>query len=454
MQLIVNIFRVVFSNLITLISNVVLGIILPMILSVQDYGEYRLFIFYISFIGLLHFGFIDAIYIKYGGFGEKDISKQLFKKEHHVFFVYQILISLIILGCSFLIDNLIFILLAISIIPVNLGAFHKLFYQATGQFKKYSYANILYTILNLCLICFLITIDINKSIYYIIFTLISYFILLIIMEVDFKKYTKGIVPKGTVKILDYNKVGIFILLGNLCILMINSIGRWIVQFFFDIQSFAYYSFSVSMMNMILLIINAIGLTFYNYIAKREDRSNLILIKKILLIIGVLAGSTYFILDKVVNTLLPDYVLSLNIIAISFVTFPYIMVINVIIINLYKARKREREFFKVVFSIFLLAIFINMLAFLLIKSMNMLALATLITFILWYVYSTNKEFKYLKGNKKEVIFLICHALIFFLCLNYLGWLAGFVTYLFFTSIISLFIYKHEFELLYGKFKKGN
>ncbi|PAL14205.1 capsular biosynthesis protein [Peribacillus simplex] len=452
MQIITNIFRVAFANLITLISSIVIALVLPLFLSIESYGEYRLFLFYAGYIGFLHFGFIDAMYLKYGGIDKNLVNQNLLRKEHNVFLIYQLSVSLLTLIIGILIENYMMILFAFLIIPSNLGSFHKLFYQATGQFKKYSFINIFYTFINLLLICMLLVFKFNNSFIYMVMMVVGHIIVLVIMEVDFFQYTKGAKSKGELNIIKYNKVGIFVLLGNLCVILINSTGSWFVKLFLSIEDFAYYSFSISMMNMILLLVNAVGLTFYNFIAKKEHKQKLILAKDFLLVIGVLASSAYFILEFVVNQILPQYKLALNIIAISFLIFPYLIVINVIITNLYKGRKIERIYFKVVLSFLLLGIVINIISFTKFKSMDSLAFANLITFIIWYFYSTYTAFEYLKSSLKEIVFLILHALIFLISVNLFNWYTGLITYFISISTLSVVFYWKSLNVFLTKLKR--
>ncbi|PFO93196.1 capsular biosynthesis protein [Bacillus cereus] len=454
MQLIINILRVVFSNVIMLVSNIVLGLFLPMYLSVKVYGEYRLFLFYLGYIGLLHFGFIDAMYLKYGGNNKEALNKNLLKKEHHVFLFYQLVVMVLIFTIGIFMEENLIILFAFAIIPLNLSAFHKLFYQATGQFKKYSYVNIVYTIINLIIICILLVIKIEDAIGYIIATIFAYVFICLIMERDFWKYTKGVRGTGKVNILEYNRVGIFILIGNICVILISSIGGWIVQFFFKIEDFAYYSFAVAMLNMILLVINAIALTFYNYIARNENREVLILVKNVLIVLGALAGSAYFFLQLVIELALPEYKLALSIIAISFMALPYMMIVNVIITNLYKARKQEKKYLKVVLSILSISIAFNVLAVSIFKSMDSIAVAMVLTFVSWYIYSTIFEFDYLRGSIKELFYLICHAIIFLIASRYFEWFNGLLVYASIMLTVSLVFYSQEFKQLFNRITNRN
>ncbi|MGG0154032.1 lipopolysaccharide biosynthesis protein [Bacillus mycoides] len=454
MQLIVNIFRIVFSNIVMLVSNIVIGLVLPMFLSVKVYGEYRLFLFYLGYIGLLHFGFIDAMYLKYGGKNRDNIGKNLFRKEHHMFFMYQLIVAFFILTGGILLNKELVMLFALAIIPLNVGSFHKLFYQATGQFKKYSYINIIFTIINLLLICMLLILEIKGAVGYIVVTIGAYIIIYAIMEKDFYKYTKGIKSEGEVNILKYNKIGIFILIGNICVMLISSVGGWLVQIFFSIEDFAYYSFAVSMLNMILLVINAAGLTFYNYIAQKENKEILILVKNILMVLGALAGAAYFILELIIELAVPKYELALSIIAISFMALPYMMIINVIITNLYKARKKERKYLVVVLSIFIIGLIINLIALSIFQSMDSIAMAMLLTFVIWYIYSTFFEFRYLKGLIKELVYLSCHGIIFIVTANYLGWFSGLLTYFSIMLILSIVLYGKDFKTLFYKITNKN
>ena len=52
---------VAFSRGISLLSGVAVGLLLPKVLSVQDYGILKIFTLYVTYTALLHFGFVDGI---------------------------------------------------------------------------------------------------------------------------------------------------------------------------------------------------------------------------------------------------------------------------------------------------------------------------------------------------------------------------------------------------------
>ena len=60
-----NIFNVAITNIINFGTSFLINFMLPIILSVVDYGNYRQYILYMSFTYIFNAGFNDGIYIKY-----------------------------------------------------------------------------------------------------------------------------------------------------------------------------------------------------------------------------------------------------------------------------------------------------------------------------------------------------------------------------------------------------
>lgn len=62
---------VLIANIINLCFSLLSSFMLPKWLSVDTYALVKTFQLYASYAGLLHFGYVDGIYLKYGG---KDID--------------------------------------------------------------------------------------------------------------------------------------------------------------------------------------------------------------------------------------------------------------------------------------------------------------------------------------------------------------------------------------------
>ena len=67
-------------------------------------------------------------------------------------------------------------------------------------------------------------------------------------------------------------LGIIIMLGNFMGVWITSIDRWFVKIFFSVAEFAYYSFAVTMLRLINVVITAFSVTLYNFFCKNPVKN--------------------------------------------------------------------------------------------------------------------------------------------------------------------------------------
>lgn len=437
-----NILRIFSANFLGLISGILIGFVVPTILSVDSYAYLKTYTFYLSYIGLLHFGFIDGMYIKYGGKELLDLDKREFKLEHKIFIAIQLIMTVIFVGIAFLKSNIIIFLFALSIIPVNTLSFYKLFYQSVGDFKKYANISYAYTLIYLISNIVLAIVFRSKNyIAYCITSILANGFVFLFLEWNFILEFKNIRVKYNKRVWNNIKVGFFILLGNLSVVMFYAIDRWFIKLFYTINDFAYYSFAISMLNIINLLVSAISVTFYNYLAKYENEEKVKKLKRYFIILGAFASLGYFVLAGIVNIILKKYIPSLNIIAISFAAYPYMIVINALYVNLYKARKNEKKYLEVVLLMVIISTIYNTIAMLVSKNPVAIAIATTLSFITWYAYSS-KDFKYLKTTKKEFYYLAINLIGFLVLSNFLNWFLGGVIYLTIFLISTYIIFRED------------
>jgi O-antigen/teichoic acid export membrane protein len=348
---------------------------------------------------------------------------------------------------GFVLDDKILIAFSVSILPINMQTLFKFLYQALGEFDIYSRIMILTPLLLLFVNLFNIFIlRIDNFWPFVIGNILTYYAVFIGLEIYFlEKY------KGTSSTIDYTeirkhfKVGIVIMIANLSSMFFYSIDRWFVKFTLSIEDFAFYSFAISMMTVINVLINSITMTLYPYLARNQDKSMINKIKKYFLIIGTLSSGSYFIFVFIVNNFLPKYIPSLNVISILFAGYPAIIVINALYINLYKAQKCEKKYASAVLKMLLVAVLLNFAAIIIYKSNFTIAVATTISFYIWYLYSS-KDFPELKINIKEKIYLVMFFITFLITNSYLNWLNGLLVYYIIITLINHLFYKYEAKLL--------
>ena len=446
MQLKKDLFKVFNSNGINLLVGIITGFLVPAFLSLDDYAALRTFTLYLSYVGILHFGFVDGVYIKYGGKYEEDLNPGKLKGEHRFLLLFQFLITALAIIVGIILDDIIFIAFAIAILPMNMQSLFSFLYQALGRFNIYSQIIVLTpTLLLLFNLLLIFVLKISNFWPFIIVNILTYYIVFLVLEIYFfNKY------KGVKAIIDFKdiwsnfKVGTFILIGNLSTILFYAMDRWFVKLFLTTKDFAFYSFAVSMMGIFNTLISAVTLTFYPYLARGQDEENLKLLKKYLLIIGVFASGGYFVFDIIVNLFLEKYVLSLDIIMILFAGFPATIILNAIYINLYKANKQEKKYAFTVFIMCCVSIIFSVIALLIHKSTLSIALSTTLAFYFWYFYCI-KDFKALKPDIKELGFLTVFVMAYASSHIFFNGIVYFVmitlaTYLFYKKELLLIVRK--------------
>lgn len=438
-----NIMRVFSANFIYTITSILIGFIVPAILTIEGYADLKTYTLYMTYAGVLHFGFVDGIYLKYGGKEEEKINKNKIKGEHIFLSMIQFLVTILLLFIALLRKDNVLLLMAISVLPANLVSFHKQYYQAVGNFKKYSFImhgyTIAYALFNLALV-FLLKCESYE--FYCLTNFICNTTVLIFAEVFFFTKMKGIKATFDKKELkQITKSGFFLMIGNLAAIFLYAIDKWFVKLFFETKDFSYYSFAVSMFNIIIVFLNSVSITFYNIFAKQEIEDQVKKIKTNLIIIGSLASVSYFILAFIVSSFLEKYIPSLSIIAYSFATFPYLFVIKAIFVNLYKSRKKEKRYTNVVMMMVVIASLLNTLAMFIYKSTDTIAMATLISFIIWFVFSF-VDFAYLKPTISELFYLAVITPCFIICTHLSSTVLGAVIYIAITLIGMILILKRN------------
>lgn len=427
MNLVRSISKVFSANLLQLITSIIVGFFVPAALSIDGYAALKTYTFYIGYVGFLHLGFVDGMYIKYGGMSANDVDGSRLKGEHKIFLIAQIIVSGIITGIAVFMGNVVWMLIGVSVLLLNGYSFHRMYYQATGQFGKYTvYAYIYSGIYLASNVILAVVLKSSNEVFYCMTTIVANLAVFAVLEFKFYKNYKGIHAHIDKSYVNNIRVGFFVLLGNLSITMFYAIDQWFVKFGLTDADFAYYSFAVSMLNMVTTLVNAVSVTFYNFLANEKNQEKIKNIKSWLLILGSGASAAYFVLTGIVNTFLPKYNPALDIISVSFAAYPYMIVINAIYVNLYKVEKNEKKYFWSVVKMLFVAAGLNLVAILIWHSSETIALATTLSFIIWYIYAM-KDFSYLKSDFREIAYLALVMAMFFVTSRIFSWYIGLIIY---------------------------
>jgi len=446
-----NLLKVFTANFIALIVGIVNGFFLPAFLSIDQYAYLKTFTLYISYVGIFHFGFLDGLYLKYGGKYKDNLDRKELKYEHNFFILFQLMVTFLFLILAYLRKDLIMLAFALSIVPINMQTYFSFLYQSLGEMGTFAKIKTAYPITILCLnLSFIFLLKIDHYLPFVLAILIAHYLVYSIFEISYNKDFKiNGIKKIQLKPLFLS--GFFIMMGNLSNMFFYSIDRWYVKFLLPLENFSYYSFAVSMMGIILMMINSISMTFYPNFSRGYEVEQIKKIKIYLIIIGAISSIGYFILSLIVTNFIGNYVPSLQVISILFVGFPAIGVINALYVNLFKVNKQERRYFYKVLKMLIISIILNTLAVLINLSNFSIAIATTIAFYFWF-FSSSKDFTGLETNIKEIAFIFLYIPLFLFSSIFLNYITGFVLFTLGVFVLVWLFYKKEFKELVDKLIK--
>lgn len=447
-----DIFKVLSSNLLVVTLGILSGFVVPRLLTIDEYAILKTFGLYATYVGILHFGFIDGIHLKYGGKLPDEINSHEVKSELFFLLLFQFLISIAVVIITFIIGEKLLIPVAFIVLPTNIITFYLFFFQATRQFSSFSVANILRPLMRLVTIFVIVLIPLLRNDQFMIWAQVaSSWIVCITISLSFKYFFSNSKRTEFVQKQHFNlmSVGIFIMLGNLSSMLFFSMDRWFVKFLLPISDFAFYSFATSMMGLVMIMIKSVAMTFYPLLSKSPDNTYLqSYLLRGLIILGALSSSAIFILNFVVSLMLPKYMPSLDVIGILLVGMPAIATINCLYVNLFKAKKLERRYFRRVIMVGALSFLLNCIAVWISRSNISIAIATTTAFYLWFFISS-RDFPGVQLALRDVLFVCTVLCLFFITTIFLNFITGFLVYLLILSLAIFVVYRDVVEFMISK-----
>lgn len=439
-----GILYVFFANLINLIISLAKGFLLPKFISIESYANIQTYLLYVSYVGLLHFGYLDGLYLKYGGKEFESIGENEINICRINTFILQILITIPTIAVAGIINNYIVLLFAISILPLNMMTLYKNLFQATGQFKRYSkilnFSSIISFLGTMFLLFFIKT---DNALLYIIVLILSDYMVWLILEYKISKEFK-IKFKFVCSIkhfCEYTKNGIILMLGNFSSVIMTGIDRWFVKFALSTAEFAYYSFAVRIENLLTVFITPIVTTMYNYLCKNDEKEKIIKIKNICLIVGIFIIGSAFPVKFVLEHFLQKYEDVKGVLFILFSIQVFYLIIKGVYVNLYKVRGKQKIYFRQLLAIILIGVIFNFIA-LKINSNNItIAIATFISVIIWLIMCS-KTIPEIKFNLKSNILLYSSLIIFLMLGIYVNSVLGFIIYYIYVFVATMILDKEN------------
>lgn len=343
------------AQVISIIVSISLSFILPKYISIPDFAHWQYFLLLSSYIGILHFGFNDGIYLKIGGQSFNEINKEEWIPQILLCFGFQTIFAIAIIVVSYWfvedpIKQQIFYYLAVYVIIENSYKILSFILMATDQLIFYSKSVIIDKIAFSIFLIFLIFGRITVSpttviLFFILSRSVALVMLLLFFRHFYSKFWNYSYSHSFSNLLKTMTFGITLTISNLLSTFIIGSGRFFVEHYWNIEIFAKISLAVSISMFILIFISQIGLVLFPLLRNIDYEKQKIALDKGIFILGILSLISYFIYFPIyifVGKWLPQYSESLKFMVFLFPIALYEVKFNLLFLTYFKMLNKQKK----------------------------------------------------------------------------------------------------------------
>ncbi|MCR1919998.1 hypothetical protein NSA48_13360 [Frisingicoccus caecimuris] len=446
-----------FSNGMAFVASAVITLIAPRFMSVESYGYFQLYIFYLTYIGLTCLGWIDGIVLRYGGEYYDNLNKKCFSRQFQLFFLSQIIIGLgfSLLAYLFIQDvnkEIVCILFGIAIFLSIPCQFFRYLLQAVNRIEDYSKNLLLEKLVYASLVIIALILGIDNYAILICCDLIGKLLSLLVIVYkcrDIIFHTMEPLNNGIREAKENIIAGSKLLIANNAGYFINGIVRYAIEAHWDLIAFVKVSLTLNISNLLLTFVRVIGIVVFP-VLKRMDNEKLpemyTTIRSLLMpaLFGILCF--YYPFRTILGAWLPKYEDSLIYMALLFPICVYESKMSLLIETYMKALRKEKWMLYINCLTMFLSGFMTYLTVYVFDNLNYAVLTLVFLLAFRCIVSELLIQKPLGLKFKKDIVTEALLTIFFMLFNWFigGW-PGFILYLAAYSVYLIYNYKEMYSV---------
>lgn len=325
---------------------------MPKFLSEYQYALWQTYLLYINYVGILHFGLLDGIVLRYSKYDYDELDKPRIRSQFKCLLsITTVLCVCIILFVNIFLNSemkIVFTMTAIGIVTRTVFNYTSYSFQITNRIKYYAKMIIGYRLFYGVGVVLLILLGF-RDFYFFCFLDLGSDIFGILFSIHNNKgmyFGTSLKIKDTIYEAKKNiSAGIMLMVSNFSSFLLTGSARFIIQWHWDEIMFGKVSFAISITNMFLTFVTAISVVLFPSL-KRTEKKNLpdlyeklrTIMNTLLIIILVLYYPGCWILKK----WLPTYSDSLVYLGMLLPIIIFSSKISLLTNNYLKALRKEKK----------------------------------------------------------------------------------------------------------------
>ncbi|MBI9065667.1 MAG: hypothetical protein JEZ09_00165 [Salinivirgaceae bacterium] len=380
-QVLKNLSYTIISNLVSLLVSVFVILIIPKLIGVVEYGYWQLYLFYTLYVGFLHFGWNDGIYLRYGGADYNSLDKRLFFSQFHMLVILQIFVAIVtaIITYFYVEDGnrtFIFYMVSLCLVITNIRWMLIFVLQATNRIKEYAFITLIGRILYISIISVLLISGFRNYKLMIWADVIGKAISLLYAiycckDIVFRKISSFYFSFN--ETIQNISAGVKLMFATIASMLVIGVVRLGIERTWDVSTFGKVSLTLSISNMMMIFINAVGIVIFPLLRRaNQDRLPNIYtsIRDLLMVmlLGILI--IYFPLKEVLASWLPKYAESLRYMALLFPICIYEGKMALLINTYLKTLRKEQLMLKINIATLILSTVITFVFTVVLNNLNL------------------------------------------------------------------------------------
>lgn len=340
------------SQGVSMLVSVIMALVVPKVLSVNEYGYWQLFIFYSSYAGFFLFGLNDGVYLLYGGQTRTEINKSLVGSQFRFGVVSQIVLGVLLTlfaALSVTDTDRTFVLFSFSfyIVVSNLAGYLGYLFQAMNETKLFSYSVVLDRVTFLAPLLLMVFLRVGDFRLYIQAYLISKTISLIWccwMARDIISAPPLCATKTIEESIVSIRVGFKLMIANVADMLILGVARALVDAVWGIEAFGRVSFSLSLVNFFITFVTQASMVLFPALRQSEDAERRAIyrgIRDAMEVAFPVVYLLYFPMSWLLSSWLPQYAESMKWLVVLLPVCVFNTKMDVCCTTYFKVLRRER-----------------------------------------------------------------------------------------------------------------
>ena len=130
------------AQVISLATSFVFGIIVPKYIDEYQYAYWQTYLLYAGYVGVLQFGLLDGIVLRYSQYDFSQLDKERFRSQFQLLLLYTSLLTFVgtLIGIVWLqgIQSTTLILVSVAIITKHIVAYNSFIFDITNRIQYYA----------------------------------------------------------------------------------------------------------------------------------------------------------------------------------------------------------------------------------------------------------------------------------------------------------------------------